>query len=138
MHLDIHFGYQLFFDTDLDPVRKKGFSLTRYFPCPGDCCPDQWYFFKEDGTVGYNAAYPDLSGLGTTRAPDSACNGWYTVIGNYAFVFIPGREALLNAKFPSDLSAATKSGVENGLQCFTVIFNNQQRVENIRQPDLWD
>jgi hypothetical protein len=129
---DGHWIYKAFTDSDLDAVRDNLLAFTIYRPCPGDACPDQYYFLKPNGTAGYAAEYPDLSGMGDRPTPQPAAQGWYTLIGDYVFVFIPGIREVIASKFPSQVpeeGAGAKTGPS--LNCFKFKRNETGQIMDV-------
>jgi hypothetical protein len=104
--VDVHWLYKIFLDPDLDSLRSDLFSYEDWIPCPGDCCPDQWYTYRPNGTVRYGAGPTDLSGLpGHESRPTAEAEGWYAVIGDYVFVHVPGKNEILKSQWPGGYPA---------------------------------
>ncbi len=129
--LDEHWIYKAFLDTDLNAVRDRLIDFTIYFPCPGDCCPDQTYYLHTDGRAEYATAYPDLSGLGNAPKPDIEATGWYMIIGDRFLIYITGRNAVL-AQYPSNASSPADGGeVKDMLLIIPFTKNAAGKIESV-------
>jgi tetratricopeptide (TPR) repeat protein len=133
--LDVHWIYKAFLDADLNPVRGRLMEFDIYYPCPGDCCPDQSYFLHPDGTVEYSTSLPDLSGLPhASPAPHIQARGWYMLIGDCFLVYVPGRAGVL-ARY-STYAAMYDDGEETRDELLFVPFtrNAAGKIEEVEQP----
>jgi len=137
---DVHWVYKIFLDSDLDPVRGELFSHEDFIPCPGDCCPDQWFTYRPDGTVRYGAGPPNLSGIpGVHSTPTAAADGWYAVFGDYVFVWIPGEAAILREQWPGgSLDADGDGPPADALDVFQIRRDGGNGMRLDRQTDLWE